>query len=62
MRRAFIWLISYILLFAISGAVAFLSFVWLAAGALRGIGLMPWLAILLISLGITFWAAWRLRL
>ncbi|MFT9059728.1 hypothetical protein [Bifidobacterium aquikefiri] len=62
MRRAFIWLISYILLFAVAGAVAFLSFIWLAAAAVAGVGLMPWLAIFPISLSVSFWAAWRLRL
>ncbi|MFT8640120.1 hypothetical protein [Bifidobacterium sp.] len=62
MHRALIWLVSCILIFAFSGAAAFLSFIWLAAAAVAGVGLMPWLVVFPISLAVLFWAAWRLRL
>ncbi|MFT8531725.1 hypothetical protein [Bifidobacterium aquikefiri] len=54
--------IAMLLTFAAASAIAFMSLIWLAAGAATGVGLMPWLAIFPISLGIAFWAAWRLAL
>lgn len=55
-------IISMLLTFAGAGAIAFMSFIWLAAGAAAGVGLMPWLIVFPISLSVSFWAAWRLKI
>ncbi|MFT8532172.1 MAG: hypothetical protein ABF780_05805 [Bifidobacterium aquikefiri] len=54
--------IGTLLIFAVAGAIAFMSFIWLAAGATAGVGLMPWLTVFPVSLSVSFWMAWRLRL
>ena len=62
MRKAFFWFVACFLLLMVSGVTAFLSFIWLAAGAVAGVGLMPWLVIFPVSLAVAAWAAWRLEL
>ncbi len=57
-----IWFVLMFLLLVVADAGAFLSFIWLVAGSVSGVGLMPWLVIFPISLGIAFWAAWRIEL
>ncbi|MDN5633986.1 hypothetical protein [Bifidobacterium mongoliense] len=57
-----IWFVLMFLLLVVAGAGAFLSFIWLVAGSVSGVGLMPWLVIFPISLSVAFWAAWRIEL